>query len=214
MKILYITGTHSSGKSALVKSFQNHAGVVLFSRQDRSELFSDDDYKSLFNHQPETVNVFGNLSDRIIAAIDETKKQIKFSSINDKNIIMADHFLLDCMAYILTCFNLKWLTKKEFYLLSKKIEKELVANINSHCYGLFLKPPLNSVRKNFMRINPQNSRYWEKKTNFLEISYKMFDKIYINYINNSNNRWGIVDSNNLLIQKLLVIQKINHIRIT
>lgn len=89
-----------------------------------------------------------------------------------------------------------------------------MVNDSSNCYGFFIKPFFKEVKNNFMQANPKNSRFWEKKTNFLEISYKMFDKVYTDYTKNLNDKWQTINSNNINIQKLLIIKKIEQLKRT
>lgn len=212
MNILYITGTHSSGKSVLVESLQRYPGIMLFPRQHRRELFCEEEYKLLYNQQPEKVKVLKNLSDRITTSVHETKRQIKLSTEYRQNIIVADHFLLDCMAYTLACVKLKWLTIEEFNLLEKRLQNELATNTNSNLYGFFIKPSFKTVKINFIRTNPKNSRFWEKHTDFLEVSCEMFNKVYTDYVKNSDDQWKIITSDHIEIQKKLVAKKINQLK--
>lgn len=112
MNILYITGSHSSGKSILVQSLKEYPGIILCTRQCRNELFNNQEYELLAKDQSQKVKVLENLSTRLnVSLYDETKRQIALAEEHLSDIIIADHFLLDCMAYIMACFDLGWLTK-------------------------------------------------------------------------------------------------------
>jgi len=208
MTLVYITGTHSSGKSGLLKSVKDLPNVIVFPRQHRKELFSEQEFELLYKNNMTEVAVFTNLSERLKSSISETKKQFRFSQNNPDSIILADHFVLDCMAYIMTCFKLGWLNDKEFDILKRRFEKEFLQKTNFNYSLLFIKPSIEEVRKNFTENNDQNSRIWERKTKFLETSHEMFSKIYTQYCLDNKNNWKIINSDSFEKQKDFIIKNI------
>lgn len=208
MKLVYITGTHSSGKSGLLKSVKDLHNVRVFPRQNRKELFNEQEFKLLYKNNTIEVAVFKNLSERLKSSISETKKQFEFSQNNPNFIILADHFILDCMAYIMTCYKLGWLNNKEFDILKRRFEKEFIQKTDFNYYLFFIKPSIEEVRKNFTKNNDKNSRIWERKTKFLETSHEMFSKTYTHYCSDNKNNWKIIDNDSFKNQKDFIIKNI------
>lgn len=208
MKLLYITGSHSSRKSILQKSLKGCCNSILFPRQSRKELFSEEEYESLSKNKQNKVAVFKNLSDRLDISVHETKQQVALSKNFPDNFILADHFLLDCMAYILTCFKLNWLTKEEFTILKDNFEKEFNKCAKFDCYGFFLQPSMEKVEKIFTMKNVGSSRFWERKTKFLFVSHESFNQVYSEYIEKTNGKWQILEDENIENQRKIVINTI------
>jgi|SRR3989344_323208 len=208
MKILYITGSHSNGKSVLQKSLKGCCNSILFPRQRRKGLFSEAEYELFSKNKQNEVAVFKNLSDRLDISVHETKQQMALSKKFPNNFIIADHFLLDCMAYILTCFELDWLTKEEFTLLKKNFEKEFNNYVMFDCYGFFLKPSIEKVVMNFSIKNVGSSRFWEKKTKFLFVSCTSFNQVYLEYTKKTKDRWQILEGENIEDQRKIILNTI------
>ncbi|HED37340.1 MAG TPA: hypothetical protein ENI76_03725 [Ignavibacteria bacterium] len=207
MKLIYITGSHSSGKSSLLQSLKDTPNIIVFPRQHRKELFNEKEFKLFAKKEIVKVTVFKNLSERLETSVCETKKQFQLTKKKSNSFIVADHFLPDCMAYITTCFELGWLNKNEFDILRKRFKKEFLNNVNFGYSVFLIKPSFRKVQENFASDSLNNSRFWEQKTNFLKIAYRMFAKIYTEYSPNNINEWQIIRSNKFEEQKSFILKK-------
>ncbi|MDP3899898.1 MAG: hypothetical protein Q8Q23_02345 [bacterium] len=181
--------------------------AIIFQRKQREELFNEKEFEFLFKKETTKVAVFKNLSKRLDSSILESKEQFFLAQKKSDFFIFADHFLLDCMAYIMTCFELKWLNKKEFDILKMRFEKEFLNNINYNYSLFFIRPSLRKVQENFTLNESTDFRFWEKKTKFLETSYKMFAKIYTEYSLENKKEWQIIKSDELKKQQDFIIKK-------
>lgn len=196
MKLMYITGSHSSGKSRLLNAIGEYPGVVTFPRLPRNELFDEREYELLADHNVQEVKVFEKLSKRLADSFLEAKSQIEFARKQPPKVIVADRFLPDSLAYMMTCFELHWLNQNEFNELQEKFEASLLSTNNIHYRGIFLNPPFTEVQKEFDLKNLNGSRFWERQCRLLETAHRMFEYVYQDYLPNlhKDNKWLTVNS--------------------
>ena len=208
MGLFYISGTHSCGKSLLLESLRDEINIVIIPRKPREELFTQEEFKLLVNGKNRKVPVFNNLMKRLKISIDETREQMEFAIRNDSNCVFADQFLLDCRAYIKTCYKLQWLSFEDYKLLDQRFISsfDILSNYNYH--GFFLKPSFKNVKEKFLSSCLDGSRYWEKKSNYLKTSYDIFSELYEVFVEENPENWCMITEDLGDRQKLSLIKAI------